>query len=38
MGLWILLGGLLGSLEVLVPGTIVGILGMAPPFVNLSSI
>jgi hypothetical protein len=33
-----LLGGLLGSIEVLIPGTIVGMLGMALPFVNLSNL
>lgn len=38
MGLCILLGGLLGSMEVLVPGTVVGMLGMALPFANLSNL
>lgn len=38
MGLCMLFGGLLGSIEVLIPGTIVGMLGMALPLVNLSNL
>jgi ubiquinone/menaquinone biosynthesis C-methylase UbiE len=38
MGLCMLIGGLLGSIEVLIPGSIVGMLGMALPFVNLSNL
>ena len=38
MGLCMLLGGLLGSVEVLIPGTVVGMLGMALPFANLSNL